>query len=99
MTWWLPAAASVVKGIGSAIGAANKKKRSKDLADKLENLANVTESEREYIKKQRQIAEGGDPLQNQLMQEQMNRVVGNIRQTGSDAMQATEGSILSLIHI
>jgi len=85
--WWLPAAAGAVKAIGSRLGGTER-------ANKLRDLANATPSEREYIKKQREIAEGGDPFQNQMMQENLNRVVGNIRQTGADAMQATEGSII-----
>ena len=92
--WWLPAAGSALKAVIGGISADRQRSRSDKLMGKLQNLANATPSEREYIKKQRQIAEGGDPFQNQLMQEQMNRVVGNIRQTGADNMQRTEGSII-----
>ena len=92
--WWLPAAGSAVKAVIGGISADKQRKRSDTLMAKLQNLANVTPSEREYIKKQREIAEGGDPFQNQMMQEQMNRVVGNIRQTGAENMQRTEGSII-----
>ena len=94
MSWWIPAAGAVLQGVSSFMGEKGKRHRGRNLASKLENLANVTESERDYIKKQRQIAEGGDPFQNQMMQEQMNRVGGNIRQTGAENMQRTEGSII-----
>ena len=92
--WWLPAAGSALKAVIGGISADRQRSRSDKLMAKLQNLANATPSEREYIKKQREIAEGGDPFQNQMMQEQMNRVVGNIRQTGAENMQRTEGSII-----
>ena len=90
----LGAVAGGIKAISGFRAGARQRERSQTFMSKLQNLANVTESEREYIKKQRQIAEGGDPFQNQMMQEQMNRVVGNIRQTGAENMQRTEGSII-----
>jgi len=57
-------------------------------------MSETTPSERKYQEHLRKIAEGGDPFQNQLMTEQMNRVVGNIRQTGAENLQRTEGSII-----
>ena len=92
--WWLPAAGSAIKGIIGYASGLKQRERSDALIGKLKNLANYTPSEREYVKRQREIAEGGDPFQNQMMQEQMNRVVGNIRQTGAENMQRTEGSII-----
>ena len=92
--WWLPAAGAALKGITGYASGLKQRERSDALMGKLQNLANYTPSEREYVKRQREIAEGGDPFQNQMMQEQMNRVVGNIRQTGAENMQRTEGSII-----
>ena len=92
--WWLPAAGSAIKGIIGYASGLKQRERSDALIGKLKNLANYTPSEREYVKRQREIAEGGDPFQNQMMQEQMNRVVGTIRQTGAENMQRTEGSII-----
>ena len=94
MAWWLPLVGAAVKAGAGLYSGAQQSARTKTYATKLQNLANVTPTERDYIKRQREISEGGDPLQNQLMQEQMNRVVGNIRQTGAERMQQTEGSII-----
>ena len=57
-------------------------------------MSEVTPAEREYQEHLRKISEGGDPFQNQMMREQMNRVIGNIRQTGAEQLQRTEGSII-----
>ena len=81
----------LAKGISSAMSQ-EKQRKSQRAAYK--KLSETTESEREYQKHLRSISEGGDPYQNQLMQEQMNRVMGNIRQTGAEHLQRTEGSII-----
>jgi len=92
--WALMAGAGVVKAGMNYYSGEQQAKRQRGLASKIGDLSKVTENERDYIKRQREIMEGGDPAQNQLMREQMNRVLGNIRQTGSENLQRAEGSII-----
>ena len=90
----LSAGSTILGGVGQMFGASRQADRQSAYAQQIQDLSGVTPSEREYMKRQRAIAKGGDPLQNRLMQEQMNRVVGNIRQTGAENLQRTEGSII-----
>jgi len=79
------------KGILDAYGQEQQRKSQRAGYRK---MSETTESERAYQDHLRKMAEGGDPFQNQMMREQMNRVVGNIRQTGAENLQRTEGSII-----
>jgi len=79
------------KGILDAYGQEQQRKSQRAGYRK---MSETTPSERKYQEHLRKIAEGGDPFQNQMMTEQMNRVVGNIRQTGAENLQRTEGSII-----
>ena len=81
----------VAKGIAGAYGQEQQRKAQRAGYRK---MSETTESERAYQEHLRKMAEGGDPFQNQMMQEQMNRVIGNIRQTGAENLQRTEGSII-----
>tara|TARA_Y100001938_G_scaffold151019_1_gene245162 strand:+ start:350 stop:1060 length:711 start_codon:yes stop_codon:yes gene_type:complete len=87
----------IMAGMAMAKGAtdayANEQRR-KSQRRAFQKLSEVTPSEREYQKHLRSIAESGDPAQNQLMSERMNRVLGNIRQTGAEQLQRTQGSII-----
>ena len=89
--WALMAGAKGIQAIGSHISG---QKQADRMGRYATDLSTVTPNERDYMKRQREIAEGGDPFQNQLMSEQMNRVVGNIRQTGAENLQRAEGSII-----
>jgi hypothetical protein len=53
-------------------------------------LSQTTPSEREYIKRQQQIAEQGDPN----LQSKFNRVIGGLRQQGQFAQQRATGNII-----
>jgi len=89
--WALMAGSKGIQAIGSHIsGNAQAGRMNKYATD----LSKVTPNERDYIKRQEDIAKDGDPFQNQLMQEQMNRTMGNIRQTGSENLQRAEGGII-----
>lgn len=92
--WALMAGASAIKSGLNWYSGNKQADRQRGFANKIGDLSKVTENERGYIKRQREIMEGGDPFQNQLMKEQMNRVVGNIRQTGAENLQRAEGSII-----
>jgi hypothetical protein len=92
--WALMAGASVIKAGVNYYSGNKQADRQRGLANKITDLSKVTPNERGYIERQRKIAEGGDQSQNQLMREQMNRVMGNIRQTGSENLQRAEGSII-----
>ncbi len=91
---WALAGISALAGGMKAVGKYNAGieagRRQGAYADKLSDLSGVTPSERKYVERQREIAEKGDPR----VQEKMNRVIGNIRQHGSEQMQRTEGSII-----
>jgi len=84
-------ALGVAKGVTDAWG---KEQQRKSQRRAYQTMSEITPSEREYQDHLRKVAQGGDPFQNQMMQEQMNRVVGNIRQTGAEQLQRTEGSII-----
>ena len=84
-------ALGVAKGVTDAWG---KEQQRKSQRRAYQTMSEITPSEREYQDHLRKVAKGGDPFQNQMMQEQMNRVVGNIRQTGAEQLQRTEGSII-----
>ena len=87
----------IMAGVGMAkagVDAYGKEQQRKSQRRAFQKMSEVTPSEREYQKHLRSVSEGGDPFQNQMMQEQMNRVVGNIRQTGAENLQRTEGSIV-----
>ena len=89
--WALMAGVKGIQAVGSHISGNKQADRMNKYAT---DLSAVTPNERDYMKRQRGIAEGGDPFQNQLMSEQMNRVMGNIRQTGAENLQRAEGSII-----
>jgi len=89
--WALMAGSSAIK---AGVNWYSGNKQASRMGQYATDLSKVTPNEREYMKRQRDIAEGGDPFQNQLMQEQMNRVMGNIRQTGAEHLQRAEGSII-----
>ena len=84
-------ALGVGKAVAGAIGAENQRKAQRRA---FQTMSEITPAEREYQKHLRKVAEGGDPSQNQLMNEHMNRVIGNIRQTGQANLQRAEGSII-----
>ena len=84
-------ALAVGKGVADAYG---KEQQRKSQRRAYQTMSEITPSEREYQDHLRKVAKGGDPFQNQMMQEQMNRVIGNIRQTGAEQLQRTEGSII-----
>jgi len=92
--WALMAGVKGIQAIGSHISGQQQANRQRGLASKITDLSQVTPNERDYIKRQEEIMKGGDPFQNQLMREQMNRVVGNIRQTGAENLQRAEGGII-----
>ena len=84
-------ALGVGKAVAGAIGTENQRKAQRRA---FQTMSEITPAEREYQKHLRKVAEGGDPSQNQLMNEHMNRVIGNIRQTGQANLQRAEGSII-----
>jgi len=92
--WALMAGASAIKAGVNWYSGQKQADRQRGFANKIGDLSQVTPNEREYMKRQREISEGGDPFQNQLMQEQMNRTMGNIRQTGAENLQRAEGGII-----
>ena len=61
-----------------------------DARKRARKLAEVTPSEREYIKKQREIIERGDPN----LQSKFNRAIGGIRQQGQFARQRQMGGLI-----
>ena len=96
-----PAGAAAGLGLSllqSFFGSQSKKKaaeeqakRNRRYANKLENLANITPSEREYVKRQRRIESEGDPFYNRMMQEEKSSLIGAIRQQGAGNLQQAQG--------
>ena len=90
--WWIPGAVSAVK---TAYGAYSNFKKGKAQQEKMRNLANITPEERDYVKRQRKIADAGDPQIDSMYKAQKQRVVGGIRQIGAEARSQAVGQAVS----
>ncbi len=78
--WWIvPLAQAAVSGIQAYSGYQQGKAQQR----KIDDLSKITPEERDYARRQRKIAEHGDPSVDALYQKQSNRVTSNIRQTGA----------------
>tara|TARA_R110002020_G_scaffold438535_2_gene648991 strand:+ start:10910 stop:11593 length:684 start_codon:yes stop_codon:yes gene_type:complete len=90
----------VAAGMGLAKGAldaygADQKRKTQNRAIQgqikgLQNLANVTPAERDYVQRRRKIIAEGDPM----IKEQFNRATGAIRQQGSFNRQRAQGQAI-----
>ena len=91
---YVMAGAGLVKGIMDAYGQEQQRKAQrralKGQLGALENLANVTPSERDYVARRRRIMAEGDPMIN----EEFNRSTGTIRQQGAFNRQRAQGQAI-----
>jgi hypothetical protein len=83
-----------LQSLGDAYGAEKKRKSEKrrisGQLSALNNLAEITPSERGYVQRRRDIMSSGDPLLNQ----EFNRQVGTIRQQGVFNRQRAQGQAI-----
>ena len=84
---------AIMAGVGTAkagIDAYSQNRQISRAKQVASDLSQVTPSERDYIKRQRQIAEGGDPL----LERQFQRGISATRQQGQVAQQRVTGSLI-----
>ena len=91
--WWVaPLVAGAVK---TGIDAYTGYQKGKAQQSKIDDLSKITPEERDYVKRQRGIAEGGDPMIDQMYNQQRGRVIGDIRQGGAEARNLAVGQAVS----
>jgi len=102
--WLVAAGLGAAKGALDAYGADQKRKANnraiKGQIGALQNLANVTPAERDYVQRRRKIMQTGDPLVNEQFKESMGAVrqqgvFNRQRAQGQAIQQGLEGSIVA----
>ena len=72
----------------------NEVKTAEDLREAYRESGKMSDAEKAIMDRQQKIIEEGDPMQNQIAQEELSRVTGAIRGQGTQAIQRAQGQAI-----